>query len=51
MDRIKKLFLLFLAGMILLPLALIFVSSFMENNEAVLTYGGVLEGKIGRAHV
>lgn len=44
MDRIKKLFLLFLAGMILLPLALIFVSSFMENNEAVLTYGGVLEG-------
>lgn len=44
MYRIKNIFLLMLAAIILLPLVLIFVNSFMEHNEAALTYGGVLGG-------
>lgn len=37
--------LLLFAGVILLPLFLIFVSSFMQSDEAALTYGGVLDGR------
>ena len=47
MDRNKHLYhflLLVPAGLILLPFIIIFVSSFMGNNEASLTYGGVLGG-------
>lgn len=44
MGRIKKMFLLVLAGMMILPLVVIFINTFMESGEAALTYGGVLDG-------
>ena len=46
MDKtLRKIVLLFPAFLILLPLFLIFINSFMEPDEAVLTYDGVLGGK------
>lgn len=50
MNRNKKFYplgtalLLFPAGLILLPLLLVLISSFMETSEAGITYGGVLDG-------
>ncbi|MDE7310424.1 MAG: carbohydrate ABC transporter permease [Eubacterium sp.] len=51
MDRTKKsaallcrALLLFPVILTVLPLFLIFVNSFMEHNEAALTYGGILDG-------
>lgn len=41
---LRHIVLLLPAGLILLPLILIFISSFMESSEASITYGGVLTG-------
>ncbi len=46
MDKtLRKIVLLFPAFLVLLPLFLIFINSFMAPDEAVLTYDGVLGGK------
>lgn len=41
----SRLFLLLLALVILFPLALIFVSSFLTSDEAGMTYAGIFQGK------
>ena len=44
-KKLRKIVLLFPAFQVLLPLFLIFINSFMDPDEAFLTYNGVLGGK------
>lgn len=44
-KKLRKIVLLFPTFLVLLPLFLIFINSFMDPDEAFLTYNGVLGGK------